>query len=119
MKNLEQIRAQHALKAIQSSSGALSRAAVNKLPAMIISNGLLATTAFCEAEGGGDNRGGMKLALQETSRHLEDCGHFHDVGGCLQKMITKLSEADSRTLQRATVEALAYISYLKRFAPKQ
>jgi CRISPR-associated protein Cmr5 len=42
MKNLEQIRAAHALSAARQ----LDRGAVTKLPALIINNGLLATIAF-------------------------------------------------------------------------
>jgi CRISPR type III-B/RAMP module-associated protein Cmr5 len=114
MKNLEQIRAANAIKPAKD----LSRSAVNKLPGMIIANGLLATAAFCNAEGGGENRGDMKKALAATAKHLAGRGHLQNGTDTVEGMIQHLSQVDSQELQRATVEALAFIAYLKRFAPK-
>lgn len=114
MKNLEQIRAANALNPAKE----LSRSAVNKLPALILSNGLLATAAFCNAEGGGENRGDMKKALAATAKHLADRGHLATGTSTVEHMIADLSKRDSHQLQRATAEALAFIAYLKRFAPK-
>ncbi len=120
MQNLEQIRAATALKPAQN----LSRSAVNRLPAMILSNGLLATAAFCNAEGGGENRAAMKMALVETVKHLVQRGYLSRT--CLsienlsiEKMIEELGQRDSQELQCATAEALAFIAYLKRFAGKE
>lgn len=114
MKNLEQIRAAHALPKAQG----LSRSAVNKLPALILQSGLLATAAFCEAEGGGENRKDMKKALEATAEHLSARGHIAPNINTVRGMIDDLSRRSSHELQRATAEALAFISYLKRFAPK-
>jgi len=115
MKNLEQIRAAHALE----RSKDLDRSAVNKLPAMILCNGLLATAAFCDAEGGGDNRKDMKLSLDATAYHLEQRGLIATGKNSAKGLAEDLSGRDSQHLQRATSEALAFISYLKRFAPKK
>lgn len=124
MKNLEQIRAAHALKHAQS----LDRSAVNKLPAMILANGLLATAAFCDAEGGGDNRKDMKKAMDATADHLQDRGLVKldksntkesSSESSTKAMIKDLSKRDSHHLQAATSEALAFIAYLKRFASKK
>jgi CRISPR type III-B/RAMP module-associated protein Cmr5 len=114
MKNLEQIRAANALEPAKE----LSRSAVNKLPAMILANGLLATAAFCNAEGGGENRGDMKKALEATAKHLANRGHLTPETKTVAGMIEDLSKRTSHELQRATAEALAFIAYLKRFAPK-
>jgi CRISPR type III-B/RAMP module-associated protein Cmr5 len=114
MKNLEQIRAANALEPAKD----LSRSAVNKLPAMILANGLLATAAFCNAEGGGENRADMKKALAATAKHLASRGHLSPTTDTVAGMIADLCQRDSHQLQRATAEALAYIAYLKRFAPK-
>lgn len=114
MKNLDQLRAANALEPARD----LSRSAVNKLPAMIIANGLLATAAFCNAEGGGESRGDMKKALAATAKHLADRGHLAQGTNTVAAMIADLSKRDSHHLQRATTEALAFIAYLKRFAPK-
>jgi len=114
MKNLEQIRAANALNPAKE----LSRSAVNKLPAMILANGLLATAAFCNAVGGGENRADMKKALEATARHLASRGHLSSETKTVAEMIEDLSKRTSYELQRATAEALAFIAYLKRFAPK-
>ena len=113
-KNLEQIRAAAALPASKD----LSRSAVNKLPALITQSGLLATAAFCDAEGGGENRKDMKKALAATAEHLAARSHISSEINTVRGMIEDLSKRDSHQLQRATSEALAFIAYLKRFAPK-
>jgi CRISPR type III-B/RAMP module-associated protein Cmr5 len=115
MKNLEQIRAANAIEPAKS----LDRSAVNKLPAMILTNGLLAAAAFCEAEGGGDNRGQMKRALDATTDHLSKRGLIAQGKTQTKELIADLAARDSHQLQRATAEALAFIAYLKRFAPKK
>ena len=115
MQNLEQIRAANALEPAKK----LDRSAVNKLPAMILSNGLLATAAFCDAEGGGDNRSGMKLALEVTAEHLVQRGLLARGKGTARGIIEDLTTRDSIHLQRATSESMAFIAYLKRFAPKK
>jgi len=117
MKNLEQIRAQSALDAVKEQPD-MKRSGVNKLPAMIIANGLLATAAFCNAEGGGESRDDMKKALTATAKHLADRGHLAPKTASVEAMIADLSKRDSHHLQRATAEALAFIAYLKRFAKK-
>ncbi len=116
MKNLEQIRAAAALPAAAATD--LSRSAVNKLPALIMQSGLLATGAFCDAEGGGKNREDMKKALEATAEHLAQRSLLATGTKTLKAMIDDLSKRDSRQLQAATSEALAFIAYLKRFAPK-
>ncbi len=113
MQNLEQIRAANA----HSKAGDLKRAAVSKLPAMILANGLLATAAFCEA--GGDSRKEMKTAMDHTATHLAARGMIKNLSGKTEDLIRDLSKGDSIHLQRATSEALAFISYLKRFAKQK
>jgi CRISPR type III-B/RAMP module-associated protein Cmr5 len=114
MKNLEQIRA---CAALEPAKG-LNRKAINKLPAMILSNGLLATIAFCHAESSGENRSEMARALLATARHLAAMGHLHGNSNDLTAVAKDLSDRDSRHLQRVTTEALAFIGYLRRFAQK-
>lgn len=114
MKNLEQIRAAGALEPAKS----LDKKAVNKLPAMIMSNGLLATIAFCHAESSGNNRSQMGNALMATARHLAGQDLALAGNADLMAFAKDLSERDSLHLQRATAEALAFIGYLRRFAKK-
>jgi CRISPR-associated protein Cmr5 len=113
-KNLEQIRAATALNPAKS----LDKAAINKLPAMIINNGLLATTAFCISDSNGKNRTDMAKALDETAKHLAGRAILTQGTGDAEAMIKDLSARDSYELQRATAEALAFIGYLRRFAQK-
>ncbi len=113
MKNLEQIRAQAALQPAQT----LDRSAISKLPGMILTNGLLAAAAFCNAEGGGDNRSHLKNAMLAVKDHLKErkiISNASDIKGMIQDLAGK----DALNLQRATQEALAFLAYLKRFAKK-
>lgn len=114
MKNLEQIRAAAALEPAKN----LDKAAVNKLPAMIMSNGLLATIAFCHSESSGSNRSQMATALMATAGHLVTQKLASAGSSDLMAFAKDLSGRDSHHLQRATTEALAYIGYLRRFAKK-
>jgi len=114
MKNLEQIRASAALDPAKS----LDKSAVNKLPAMIMSNGLLATIAFCHSESSGDNRSHMEQALIATARHLAGQNLAAADTNDLMAFAQDLSSRDSHHLQRATAEALLFIGYLRRFAKK-
>jgi len=114
MKNLEQIRAANAL----DPAKLLDKAAVNKLPALILSNGLLATISFCASEGGGDNRSHMVRAIKATANHLAQRGLIAQGCSELDAFARDLSGRSSQHLQRATAEALAFIGYLRRFAKK-
>lgn len=115
MKSLEQERAGRAIGPAKE----LEKQAVNKLPALIVNNGLLATISFCLSEGGGDNRGGMKRAMQETALHLEKRKIVGANGGDLEALIRDLTSRSSFELQEASQEALQFIGYLRRFAPKK
>ncbi|MCS1410349.1 MAG: hypothetical protein M2R45_03541 [Verrucomicrobia subdivision 3 bacterium] len=113
MKNLEQIRAAEAI----NSAKDLDRAAVNKLPAMILTNGLLATVAFCNPESSsGKNRPAMTKAMERTAKYLATQGLNRAANQGLKEFAEDLSSRDSVHLQRTTEEALAFIGYLRRFA---
>lgn len=150
MKNLEQIRAAHALtfwkpaceklqqaaeagnhgdeeRAAQPRSeveqefgGAAGGDVASKLPSLIVNNGLLATLAFAKSKG----KGHEKLMF-EVAKHLWSDGigampappARGNGDAALDPTIRTLSESSSIVLQRATAEALAYLGYLKRFAP--
>lgn len=116
-KNLEQLRAAHALQHV----GDLKQNDVAKLPALIINNGLLAAAAFATDE----KRGPMKAAMNAVADHLAELGLINKVerengiseNPDAEAMLEDLAERpDAAPLQRATAEALAYLSYLKRFA---
>lgn len=114
MHNLEQIRAKQALLDAEG----LDKTAVSKLPALVLNNGLLSTTAFC-LSGGGDNRAGMKTTMERVARHLIQRGLVTAPAPgneVLKGLIDGLAQGSSIHLQQATAEAMAYLGYLKRFA---
>lgn len=121
MQNLDQIRAAKALNAV--SANRFVRADVAGFPALIIQNGLLAAFAYA-AEDGKEARKGIKFACDQTAGHLANPVHGIDVLNGIttaDAAIRTLSQetASSLDLQRATTEALAFFSFLKRFAPKE
>lgn len=88
------------------------------MPALVLNNGLLATISFC-LSGGGDNRAGMKIAMERVARHLIQRGLVTGPtsgSGVLKGLIDGLSQNTSTRLQQATAETMAYLGYLKRFA---
>jgi len=114
MQNLDQIRAAAALKLLpEGKPHAFDRSDVVGIPALILTNGLLAAAAFC-CEEGKETRKGMKKAFAGIAAHLKERGIIGSAN-----LIDDLSNKDSLTLQRATTESLAFIAYLKRFALKK
>jgi CRISPR type III-B/RAMP module-associated protein Cmr5 len=113
--NLDQVRAFHAHEAASKTD----RASVSKLPGMILTNGLLATLAFA-CESGKAPRAGMKSAADSLATYLS--GRLPSLGAVNtgEILAMALASRDALTLQRATSEALAYLTYLKRYAlPKK
>jgi hypothetical protein len=123
MKNLEQIRAAQALRFWNSEparrvAGREGGDPVQKLPVLILSNGLLATIAFAKANGAG-----FEILAREIGEFLSP-GHMNVLPAPapdLDHFIKVLTheKSDSLLLQRATTEALAYLAYLKRLGPNR
>jgi CRISPR-associated protein Cmr5 len=123
-QNLEQIRATNALRTATHAEGSVraNKGYVSKLPAMILTNGLLAALAFAsERKAGTDRkRPEMNIAASGIAQHLADArlqlpglSHCRDA----DSLLLALGKLQSLDLQRATDEALAFLGYLKRFAP--
>jgi len=117
MKNLEQIRAANALayaNAGVSTKGKQGGNVLKKLPALVMSNGLLAAGAFAYAQRADS---GWKTCFDHIAKHLA----HPDVGitpgqDNLEKLMDFLSsKADSQVLKLATEEALAWLTYARRF----
>lgn len=113
MKNLHQLRAAHAIERAQT----LDKRVVNKIPALILGNGLLPAAAFTL----GESRKEMCNAFAAIADYLWKRGHLAEPSGQapgerVTSMIRQLSGKNSAELQRATAEALAYLGFLKRFA---
>lgn len=123
MKNLEQIRAANALlyaEKAQSTRGTNGGEVVKKLPALIMSNGLLAAGAFAYAKGEGE---GWYVCFDHLAAHLAHTevavvpADKRDLKALLE-YLTKDKDANSNILQQATDEALAWLCYAKRFVKK-
>lgn len=117
MKNLQQVRAAHAL----GKANALDKRHINKIPALILSNGLLPAAAFTID---GESRKEMLDAFAAVAEHLCERGYLaanspgQKPRERVVSMIRQLSTKNSAELQRATAESLAYLGFLKRFALK-
>lgn len=106
------------------------RSHVEKLPAMIQTNGLGQTLAFLYSKGTEDARFVPdKKAEARLYQHLREwlCQEEWPIGPYSEpvegedsdeelKLLCRLTHCDSQVYRRATVEALALVSWLKRFA---
>lgn len=105
MHNLEQIRAKHAFEFIDNNddiTGSDGGNILSKIPTMIVADGFLATAAFAIAKGGGYER-----TINNIFQHLRSQSIASDINDLIAK--------DALDLQRATLEAIAYANYVKRF----
>jgi len=131
MKNLEQIRARNALRAVdQIQHGDLRGEdkgdVLTGFPALIITNGLLATIAFSMSKSKVDK----KTDSYKKSGHEQICDfiaeHLQDglvgalpIGTRTADAMLKWLTHDKQTssdLRLCTAETLAYLNYLRRFA---
>ena len=106
MRNLEQIRAKHALDFINEEKNVITGPdggnILSKLPTMIVADGLLATAAFAKDKGCG-----YEKTIDNIFAHLRS--------QAIAAGIDDLAAKGALELQRATAEALAYANYIKRF----
>lgn len=119
MRNLSQIRGKNAFNAAQKGkyAGVAGGEAVKKIPAMIVSDGLLGALAFALNKGEG-----FKATFQVILEHLQD-QDIHDptargVGDSLEAWFDALAGASAATLRQTTAEVLAYLTFFRRFAKK-
>jgi len=105
MKNLDQIRAGHALKHAEN----LAKEDVNKVPGLIINNGLLAATAFAYSK-----KQGMQKVFDALKSYLLEQKVIRQ--GIIEDLTA--DGVSATKLQCVTDESLAYLSFLKRFAKK-
>ena len=114
MRNLEQIRAKNAYawrdKIGTGNEG--GRAVAKKVPAQIIQNGFLGAIAFAI-----DNAGsGYENVFRAILDHLKQTGQNYGLPcESLQGFLDALSGKDADVLRAVTLEALAYLNYLRRF----
>lgn len=120
MKNLEQIRAHNSLQFASSNSkisGQQGGDVVKKVPALILNHGLLAVLGFAIDE----RQEGIRSVCDGIAQHLSSKeiaivpSEVKDTQALLAFLTSK---ADSRDLQRATSEAMAWLNYTRRFVTK-
>ncbi|EKD27923.1 MAG: hypothetical protein ACD_79C00496G0006 [uncultured bacterium] len=118
MKNMEQIRAQNAWNVNENIGGKQGGEVVKKLPALIRTNGILCTIAYCiEQKGEEDN--GYKKIMDIIAKHLS----HPEIGRCKginngKELLNYLTSKDSQTLRAVTSETQAFLNYLRRFVKK-
>jgi CRISPR/Cas system CMR-associated protein Cmr5 small subunit len=120
LQNLDQIRAKSALLfASRVARGEIRAAgknggdAMKKIPPMIMTNGLLASLAYAVE----DKAAGYRVIFDAIAEHLA-CAHVSVIPrekGNAADLTGHLSQSDSRTLKRATTEALAWLGFARRF----
>ncbi|MGD9420749.1 MAG: type III-B CRISPR module-associated protein Cmr5 [Verrucomicrobiota bacterium JB025] len=112
--NIDQIRARNALdhhevKADKDgTNGKKEGDNLSGYPSLIINNGLIATLAFSVDKGGQHERIASAIAS-----HLNDRGVIKADNA--RSLRDALCRGESATLRQSTHEALAFLSYLKRF----
>lgn len=111
MQNLEQKRAAHALDwapTIQRGAGdGKASGVVKKIPAQVMSSGLLSSMAFALSKEGAAGFADVYLAFI----------HYYDAieSSTLKGALNELCMVSAGELRQATAEFMAYISYLRRF----
>ena len=120
MQNLDQIRATAASNLCAGNE--FTRSDIAGFPSLVMNNGLLAATAFA-IESGRDARSGVAAAVDGMARHRANPAHgmaaLNGVNSAVSLIQALSGNATSLDLQRATAEALAFFSYVKRFAPRK
>ncbi len=123
MRNLDQIRASHALDKAEESyfQGAHGGKVVQKIPPYIRTNGFLATLAFAleEDKNGKKKREGYQNVFDAIASHLASEHIALCQGKNAEALQQELVEADSVLLRRVTEEAMAYLGYLRRFVRQE
>lgn len=115
MKNLDQIRASNALAMADNLTNTEGGDALSGYPSLIIGNGLLATLAFSL-----DKKKQHLAIASAIAYHLANLAEGENLVAPEQPtaegLRKKLTASDADHLRRCTSEALAFLSYLKRFA---
>lgn len=113
MKNLEQIRAKNALGVKIETEEGESDSIAKKVPAMIMTNGILAAAAFAL-----EKKRGYEQVFNAIIKHLSDKEiHLLDSKvDTVSSFISVLTAMDSGKLRLITAETMAYLNYLRRFA---
>ncbi|MGV3771289.1 MAG: type III-B CRISPR module-associated protein Cmr5 [Verrucomicrobiales bacterium] len=120
MQNLEQIRARNALAFAKKGSiaGDQGGEVIKKISPLIQNHGLLATAAYSFTE-----KEGWQKVFDAIADHLADPEIDIIHSSCkdrasLMEFLTR-KETGSETLKLATSEAMAWLTYARRFVKKK
>ncbi len=117
-RTVEQLRAERALarviavkndKDVKSSEYATL---AKRAPANIQTNGLGQTLAFWRSKGKGNRQNAAETIYQDISKWV--CPRMG--WGDRDDLLTKLTQCSTQDYRRATVETMAFLNWLKRFA---
>lgn len=114
LRNLEQIRAKDAIEAAPNIKAGNDggKAVAKKVPAMIMANGFIGALAFAL-----DDNAGLLSVFEAVLKHLQAVNmNFGLPTGDPTRFLDGLCAKDAATLRAVTDEAMAYLSYLRRFA---
>jgi hypothetical protein len=119
MQNLEQVRARNAHLFAQQGSvvGEKGGEVIKKVAPLILNHGLLATAAYSFTE-----KEGWQKVFDAITRHLADPdiaivpGRVADRQALMEFLTDK--STSSETLKLATAEAMAWLTYARRFVKK-
>lgn len=117
MRNLDQIRAENAIKqAGNTYKGQNDGNIVKKVPTMIQQCGLLSTLAFANEKG----KDGYANVLKACITHLHTLQMTALAGSDpdINAFSSELCKGSSDNLRAVTAEILAYLNYLRRYAAK-
>lgn len=121
MQTIQQIRAKFALNQVQTllkkydsseqkkSEKAKFKARACSLPAMIVMNGLGQTAAFCKSKKDKDGYGDIYTVLEAWLGQVGQPYHG-------KELIQGIISGDMHSYRQAQAEALAYLSWVKKFA---
>jgi len=116
MQNLEQVRARNALK-LGPVSGDKGGEVIKKVPPLILNHGLLATAAYSFTE-----KEGWQKVFDAIAQHLADPDVAIIPKHCTDraKLMEFLTDpkTTSESLKLATAEAMAWLTYARRFVKK-
>lgn len=119
LKTLEQGRAAYAYSAAvegsKLSNASEYKAYVKKLPTYIKTNGLGAAMSFCFAKGKGTTSNAWGLIYSQIINWLKkDEKQLIEIRE--DKLMKALTNADSATYRATTIEVLALLIWMRRFA---
>jgi CRISPR type III-B/RAMP module-associated protein Cmr5 len=106
--NIDQIRAKNALAAIGAKKQNGEGDNLSGYPSLIMNNGLIATIAFSIHKDKQHKRIADAIAVHLNDRKIVSANSAANLRDAL-------CNSNAATLQRATHEALQFLSYLKRF----